>query len=134
MEKMDIVYRFLEFLGVAIAGGWVSHILTVRSRVRGARAEAGKAEASVKADEIDNIQSIVEKVYKPTIDTLTRQVADLREEVKQVRRENEELKAENDQLRDALREIKPDIVQSKRSINAQNQARNERGQFCRTGE
>jgi len=134
MEKMDIVYRFLEFLGVAIAGGWVSHILTVRSRVRGARAEAGKAEASVKADEIENIRKTMDDVYRPIIEDLKKQVAKLNEKVSALEEKNSVLEGENDQLRKAMREINPDVVPSKRSVNAQNAPRNANGTFAKRSE
>ncbi len=118
-------------LGVGIAAGWVSRVLTIRARVRQENAEAGKAEAGLKSDEIENIRKTMDDVYKPIIEDLKHQIAELRQEVGEVRAENSQLKDENDQLRDALREIRPDLVPSKRSINAQNQARNELGQFVK---
>ena len=41
------------------------------------------------------------------------------------------LRKENEELRDAVREIRPDVVPSRRSINASNQARNDKGQFVK---
>lgn len=120
-----------ELIGAAILGGWVSRILTIRSRVRQEQAGANKAEAEAKADEIQNIQDIVQKVYEPTILALKKQVEELREEVKKVRAENERLKDENDQLRDAIREISPDAIPSKRSENARRRARSANGQFVK---
>lgn len=128
---IDIIIRISELVGAAVLGGWVSRILTIRSRVRQEGAAADKAETEVKADQIENIEKLVEKVYKPTIDTLTAQVRDLRAEVDAVRKENEELKAENAQLRDAIREIKPDLVPSKKSVQAREQARGANGCFVK---
>lgn len=128
---LDTFIRIGEFVGAAVLGGWVSRILTIRSRVRQEGAAADKAETEVKADQIENIEKLVEKVYKPTIDTLTAQVRDLRAEVDAVRKENEELKAENAQLRDAIREIQPDLVPSKKSVQARERARGANGRFVK---
>lgn len=134
---MDFV-QIAELIGSAIVGGWVSRLLTIRSRVRTENAGADKAETEVKSDQIDNIRKTMEEVYKPIIDDLKRQVAELRDEVREVREENERLKDENDQLRDAIREIDPKLVPSKRSVNASRQAaerpRNKNGQFTKKEE
>ena len=131
MEKLDTIARIVELVLAVAASAIITRIITIRQRVRQEQAAADKAETEVKKDQIENIEAIVEKVYKPTIDTLTKQVADLRAEVDAVRKENEELKQENVQLRDALREIRPDIVPSKRSENAKRQARGGNGQFVK---
>lgn len=61
-------------LGTAIAASWLTRILTIRSRVRQEKAGAAKAETEVRADQIDNIERLVEKAYKPTIETLENRV------------------------------------------------------------
>ena len=124
MERLDILYRFLEFLGVAVTGGWISHILTIRWRVRGTK-------AGVKADEIENIRKTMDDVYRPIIEDLKKQVAELNEKVSALEEKNCMLEDENEQLRKAMREINPYIVPSKRSINAQNAPRNTLGQFTK---
>lgn len=128
---LPYIIQVSELVGAAILGGWVSRVLTIRSRVRQEQAGADKAETEVKADQIENIRKTMDDVYKPIIDDLKRQVSELREEVKEVREENSRLKDENDQLRDAIREIQPDLVPSKRSVNAQNQRRNADGTFAK---
>ena len=117
-----------------MGGGWISHLFSVRSKVRQEKAGADKAETEVKADQIENIRKTMDDVYKPIIDDLKRQVSELRDEVREVREENERLKDENDQLRDAIREIDPNIVPSRRSVNAQRQARDANGQFAKKEE
>ena len=94
MEKLDTIARIVELVLAVVTSAVITRIITIRQRVRQEHAAADKAEADVKKDQIENIEAIVEKVYKPTIDTLTRQVADLRAEVDAVRKENEELKQE----------------------------------------
>lgn len=131
---METIIQIAELLGAAIAASWITRILTIRSRVRQENAGATKAEAEAKADEIDNIRKTMDEVYKPIIDDLKRQIAELRQEVKEVRQENAQLKDENDALRDTLREIRPDIVPSKRSENARRQPRNGNGQFVKKEE
>lgn len=129
MESIDIFIRIAELLGAAIAASWITRILTIRSRVRQENAGASKAEAEAKADEIENIRKTMDVIYKPIILDLKDQVQELRREVDEVRAENELLKQENSELRDALREIRPDIIPSKRSENARKQPRNDNGQF-----
>lgn len=128
---MPYIIQIGELIGAAILGGWISRVLTIRSRVRQENAGAGKAEAEAKASQIENIEALVEKVYKPTIEQLTNRVEKLQEEVDKLREDNNRLKDENDQLRDAIREIQPDLVPSKRSVNASNQPRLKNGQFTK---
>lgn len=130
---MDLI-QIAELVGAAVGGGWISHLFSVRSKVRQEKAGADKAETEVKADQIENIRKTMDDVYKPIIDDLKRQVSELRDEVREVREENERLKDENDQLRDAIREIDPSIVPSRRSVNAQRQARGANGQFAKKEE
>ena len=131
---MPFIVQAGELIGAAILGGWISRILTIRSRVRQENAGAGKAEAETKASQIENIEALVEKVYKPTIEQLTARVEKLQAEVERLRDDNNRLKDENDQLRDAIREIDPSIVPSRRSVNAQRQARGANGQFAKKEE
>ena len=134
---MDLI-QIAELVGAAVGGGWISHLFSVRSKVRQEKAGADKAETEVKADQIENIQSLVEKVYKPTIDTLTKQVTELRFEVQEVREENNRLKDENDQLRDAIRKISPNAVPSTKSVRSRERAikqqRNADGTFAKKAE
>ncbi len=131
---VDSIIRIGEVILTAVGASLITRIVTIRQRVRQEKSAADKAETEVKKDQIENIESIVEKVYKPTIETLTNQVNELREEVRQVREENRRLKDENEQLRDAIREISPELVPSRRSVNAQNQARGKNGQFVKKEE
>lgn len=131
---MPFIIQAGELIGAAVLGGWISRILTIRSRVRQENAGAGKAEAETKASQIENIEALVEKVYKPTIEQLTARVEKLQAEVERLRDDNNRLKDENDQLRDAIREIDPSIVPSRRSVNAQRQARGANGQFAKKEE
>jgi len=122
MEKFDIAIRIGEFLIAIVGSAVITRILTIRQRVK-------QEKAKTDADNIENIKSIVNDVYQPIIDDLKRQVSELREEVREVRQENQRLKDENDELRDAIREISPDLVPSRRSVNAQNQPRGKDGRF-----
>lgn len=124
MEKLDIIIRIFELLGAAIIGGWMSRILTVKARVRTENAGADKAETEVRADQIENIEKLVEKVYKPTIETLTAQVQSLQTRV-------DELEQENIQLRAALREVSPESVPSRRGHNGKNAPRSGDGRFVK---
>ena len=113
---MDII-QIAELVGAAVGGGWISHLFSVRSKVRQEKAGADKAETEVKADQIENIRKTMDEVYKPIIDDLKRQVAELRDEVRDVREENERLKDENDQLRDDLRRLTQLYAEEKKKNN-----------------
>ena len=143
MENLDFLIRIAELLGTAFAASWLTRLLTIRSRVRQENAGADKAEQDVKSDQIDNIEKLVEKVYKPTIETLEEQVKTLRWEVGELRKENarviqenEQLKAENTRYRKVIFELRPDLVTDKpdrRGENGRSQARNADGRFPKTG-
>ena len=121
---MDTIIQIAELLGAAIGGSWLTHLLTIRSRARTEKAGADKAEEEVKADQIENIEKLVEKVYKPTIETLTTQVQSLQTRV-------DELEQENIQLRAALREVSPESVPSRRGHNGKNAPRSGDGRFVK---
>ena len=46
---MPYIIQVGELVGAAVLGGWISRILTIRSRVRQEQAGASKAEAEAKA-------------------------------------------------------------------------------------
>ena len=94
---MEIV-QIAELIGSAVVGGWVSRLLTIKSRVRQEGAQATKAESEAKKEQIEIIQKLVDDIYKPTIEDLKQDVRDLRVEVREVREENAKLKEENTQL------------------------------------
>lgn len=138
---MELLLRLAELFGTAIAASWITRILTIRARVRQEQAGADKAETEVKADQIDNIERLVEKVYKPTIETLESQVKELRWEVTQLRQENarviaenEELKLQNKQYRKVILELRPDLIPEKitrRGVNGKSMQRNPDGTFAK---
>lgn len=141
---MDYI-QILEMLGTAIAASWMTRILTIRSRVRQEKAGAAKAETEVRADQIDNIERLVEKAYKPTIETLESRVKELSWEVEQLRAENarvlarkEEVELQNATYRKIILELRPDLVPpekpSRRGENGKKQPRRGNGQFKRKEE
>jgi hypothetical protein len=133
--------QILEMLGTAIAASWLTKILTIRARVRQEKAGAAKAETEVKADQIDNIERLVEKAYKPTIETLENRVKKLSWEVEQLRAgnakilsRNEELEAQNATYRKIILELRPDLIPERpdrRGENAKSQPRNPDGTFAK---
>lgn len=138
---MGTILQLVEVFGAAVAASWITRILTIRARVRQEQAGADKAETEVKADQIDNIERLVEKVYKPTIETLESQVKELRWEVTQLRQENarviaenEELKLQNKQYRKVILELRPDLIPEKltrRGVNGKSMPRNQDGTFAK---
>lgn len=140
---MDYI-QILEMLGTAFAASWLTRILTIRARVRQERAGADKAETEVKADQIDNIERLVEKAYKPTIETLESRVKELSWEVEQLRAgnakilaRNEELEAQNATYRKIILELRPDLIPERtdrRGANGKTAPRDERGHFVKREE
>ena len=145
MEKyLDIIRVIIDILAVVIAGGWLVRLFTVKSRIKQGKAEAEKTIEEVKADQIENVKKIFIDLYQPVIDDLEHRLENmgdkvdavesenqtLKKEVAELKEENGRLKKENEELRDALREIRPDVVPSRRSVNATNAKRNAKGQFA----
>jgi len=135
---METILRIAELLGAAVAASWITRILTIRARVRQEQAGAAKAETEVKADQIENIEKMMEKAYNPIIEGLTDQVNKLQEKVEKLEAEKdkqdqriEELENENRQLRRALREVCPDSIPSRRGACARSQLRNADGTFAK---
>ncbi len=127
MEKFDTIARIVELVLAVAASAIITRIVTIRQRVRQEKSAADKAETEVRADQIENIEKLVEKVYKPTIETLTEQVNELRQRV-------DELEQENGQLREALRKVNPEAVPSRRGENGKTAQRNPDGTFAKREE
>jgi len=148
MEKFDSFYRIAELIIAIVTSAVITRIITIRQRVRQAKSDADKAETEVKADQIENIRKTMDEVYKPIIEDLRKTAADAMAEASEARKvaaealdkveileqENRELRRENTQLRDAIREINPDLVLSKRGANASSQARGADGRFVKKEE
>ena len=114
MEKLDTIARIVELVLAVAASAIITRIVTIRQRVRQEKSAA-------------DIEKLVEKVYKPTIETLTAQVNELRQRV-------DELEQENDQLRAALRKVSPEAVPSRRGENGKTAQRNPDGTFAKREE
>ena len=144
---MDLI-QIAELVGAAVGGGWISHLFSVRSKVRQEKAGADKAETEVKADQIENIRKTMDEVYKPIIDDLRKTADEAMKEAAEARtraneamdrvevleKENRELRRENDQLRAAIREINPDAMPDRRGENGKAQPRGKNGQFAKKAE
>lgn len=140
---MDYI-QILEMLGTAFAASWLTRLLTIRSRVRQENAGAAKAETEVRADQIDNIERLVEKAYKPTIETLESRVKELSWEVEQLRAgnakilaRNEELEAQNATYRRIILELRPDLIPERidrRGENGKTAPRDNKGHFVKREE
>lgn len=141
MEKLDIINRIVELIIAIVGSAVITRIITIRQRVRQERAGADKAETEVRADQIDNIERLVEKAYKPTIETLESRVKELSWEVEQLRAENakvlarkEEVEAQNATYRKIILELRPDLIPEKptrRGENGKRAPRNPDGTFAK---
>ena len=148
MSTWEIIRFIFDILVIVIGGGWIIRLFTVKSHIKQEQSNAAKADAEAKTNEIDNVKKIFEELYQPFLNDLENRLEKVQSNVESVEKENKELKKrmaeleeengrlrkENEELRDALREIRPDVVPSRRSINAQNQARNNKGQFTKVEE
>ena len=140
MVNLENIGRIAEVIGVAIGSSWLTHILTVRSRVRKEKADAAKAETEVEADKIANLRKVIDDAYRPIIQDLKNEIADLKQKVEdqqvemtEIKSKNEMLEAENKELREAVKRIRPDAAPNIRSIQAKHQPRNGGGQFTKAG-
>ena len=145
MEKLDFIIRIVELVIAIVGSAVITRIITIRQRVRQEKSAADKAETEVKADQIENIRKTMDEVYKPIIEDLRKTAADAMAEAGEARKradeamdkvealekENRELRRENAQLRDAIREINPDLVPSRRGENGRGQARAANGRFAK---
>ena len=129
--EQNIFLTLTEMIGAAVAGGWVTHILSIRSKVRQEKANAQKAETEVDTDKIDNIRKVMDDVYRPIIEDLKKQVEDLTAKVSKIQNENDQLREENRALREAVRSISPELAPSFLSIKAKNQPRGKGGKFVK---
>lgn len=134
---MDIETIITAVLG-ALGGGGVGSFIGWRAKKRQDEAEAKKTEQEVKSDQIENIEKMVEKAYKPIIEDLTRQIKTLQEKVEKLESEKDaqneridELEAENRKLRAALKEVSPDSIPSQRGDNGKTAPRSKDGRFTK---
>ena len=110
--------------------------------MRQEKAGADKAEAEVKADQIENIEKMVEKAYKPIIEDLTKQVKALQEKVEKLEAEKDKKDERIDELEQEVRRLRrivsdacPDaVIPNRRSENAKEQPRNQDGTFAKREE
>ena len=126
MEKLDIVWKILEIIGLVgagIAGGWIFTLITIKSKVKQEQAETKKREEEAKTQQIDNIRKTMEEVYRPIIEDLQKACADARadadracervneleEKVDALERENRQLKRENEALKEKVHKIDTEV-------------------------
>jgi predicted RNase H-like nuclease (RuvC/YqgF family) len=122
----------------ALGGGGIGSFIGWRAKKRQDNADAAKTEAEAKGDQIENIEKMVEKAYKPIIEDLTQRIQRLQEKVDRLEGEKDaqneridELEAENRKLRSIIRELAPDSMPSRRGENGRSQARNPDGTFAK---
>lgn len=137
IDYTNLIGMFLSAVGASV----LTRIFTIRARVRQEKADAAKKETEVKADQIENIEKMMEKAYTPIINGLTEQVNNLQAKVDRLEKEKdekdqriEELENEVRQLRAAMREINPDSIPSRRGVNGKSAPRNPDGTFARGGD
>lgn len=125
----------------ALGGGGIGSFIGWRAKKRQDNADAAKTEAEAKGDQIENIEKMVEKAYKPIIEDLTQRIQRLQEKVDRLEGEKDaqneridELEAENRKLRSIIRELAPDSMPSRRGENGRSQARNPDGTFAKKEE
>lgn len=125
----------------ALGGGGIGSFIGWRAKKRQDNADAAKTEAEAKGDQIENIEKMVEKAYKPIIEDLTQRIQRLQEKVDLLEGEKDsqneridELESENRKLRSIIRELAPDSMPSRRGENGRSQARNADGTFAKKAE
>ena len=134
---MDIE-TIITAVAAALGGGGIGSFIGWRAKKRQDNADAAKTEAEAKGDQIENIEKMVEKAYKPIIEDLTQRIQKLQDKVDRLEGEKDalgeridELEEENRTLRNIVRELAPESVPSRRGLNAKSQARNADGTFAK---
>lgn len=137
---MDIETIITAVLG-ALGGGGVGSFIGWRAKKRQDEADAKKKEQEAKSDQIENIEKMMEKAYKPIIEDLTDQVKKLQLKVDELEadkdRQNRRIEEQEEEiyrLRSILREVRPDLVPSRRGQNGKKAPRSEDGKFVRKEE
>lgn len=105
MEIGEIISYALAALG----GGGLSGVVYWRLNKRQKKAE-------VKGDEIENLNAIVDKVYKPMIDSLKERVDELETEVRKLRDEREQIAKEHES---EIKAIKEDCAKKSENMRKQ---------------
>ncbi len=126
--------EIISYVLTALGGGGLSGFIFWRLNKR-------QKEAEVKNQEIENINDIVEKVYKPMIDTLNERVTALDAEVKSLREERrdaakkheEEIAAIKKDCADKSEAMKRQILELSAELakKADRQARAKNGQYAK---
>lgn len=101
--------EIISYVLTALGGGGLSGFIFWRLNKR-------QKEAEVKNQEIENINDIVEKVYKPMIDTLNERVTALDAEVKSLR---EERRAAAERHEAEISAIKKDCAEKSEAMRKQ---------------
>ena len=101
--------EIISYVLTALGGGGLSGFIFWRLNKR-------QKEAEVKNQEIENINDIVEKVYKPMIDSLNERVSALDDEVKNLR---EERRAAAQRHEEEIAAIKKDCSEKSEAMKRQ---------------
>lgn len=109
------------YIATALGGGGIATLLNWRLNKK-------RGEAEVQGNEIDNINKVVESVYKPIIDSQNKRIADLQHEVDNLRKERAEMEQSYRAQIASLQKQITDITRAL-GIKAQNVARGKDGRF-----
>ncbi len=122
---MDIG-SFSNYFITFIAGGGLATLVTLKARRK-------KADVEVKVDEIAALHDIIEKVYEPTIEFQKTRIEDLQSEVKNLKEQLANERMDRQREMDLMNKRILAITNSL-GIKAQEQIRNEKGQFTSSKE
>ena len=110
LRNIDMeIGEIISYATAALGGGGIATLFNWRLNKRQKKAE-------VKKDEIDNINAIVESVYKPMIESLKARVDELDEEVRKLREEREQIAEKHEQ---EIATIKEDCVRKSEAMRQQ---------------
>lgn len=122
----------------ALCSGGLGSFIGWRAKKRQDEADAKKKEQEAKGDQIENIEKMMEKAYKPIIEDLTEQVKKLQLKVDELEadkdRQNRRIEEQEEEiyrLRSIIREVRPDLVPSRRGVNGKKAQRNPDGTFAK---
>ena len=139
-QAMDIETIIISVI-TTLFGGGIGGFVGWRAKKRQDNANASKTEQEAKGDQIENIEKMVEKAYKPIIEDLTERIQRLQEKVEKLEAEKDEKDAKIDELegevmrlRSVIRELAPDRIPSLRGENGKSAPRSKNGRFTKKEE
>ena len=118
--------EYIGYLLTFLTGGGITALVTLKTRKK-------KADVELKVDEISALHEMIEKVYEPTIAFQKNRIEELESEVKSLKEQLAEERIDRQREMDLMNK-RILAITSALGIKAEEQMRNEKGQFAKKEE